>query len=63
LVEACDVCVKHVTLEINADFSEATSLSELLSVISRIRESLAVKYPLRNVTVTDKTVHLAKVEA
>jgi len=60
---ASEVCVKHVTLEINADLTRTTSLSELLSVISGIRENLAVKYPLRNVTVTDKTVHLVKVEA
>ncbi|MFA5365530.1 MAG: hypothetical protein WC325_10170 [Candidatus Bathyarchaeia archaeon] len=60
LAEAPKRSVRHVTLEINADLSEATSFPELLCVISSIRENLAAKYLLRNVTVTDKTVYFAK---
>jgi hypothetical protein len=48
---------KHVVLEINADLTESMILAELLSVIAEIRESLGVKFPFRNITVTDKTVH------
>ena len=53
----------HVVLEIQADLTTNLTLQEFLSVITDLRANMALKFPFRNVTVTDKTVHLAKVEA
>jgi len=52
-----EVVAKHVTLEVNADLTDATNLPELLTLITEIRETLVIKFPLRNITITDKTLH------